>query len=93
MVEEEGIMDNEQLQLLKQIMEISFVLIETTLYLDTHPTDERALRIHNKYSQEYKELVDLYESKYGLLTYIGMSGSPWSYINSPWPWEIDYSLM
>lgn len=86
-------MDNEQLQLLKQIMEISFVLVETNLYLDTHPTDKRALRIHNKYSQEYKELIEIYEARFGLLTYTGMSCAPWSYINSPWPWEIDYSLM
>ncbi len=86
-------MDNEQLQLLKEIMEISFVLVETNLYLDTHPSDERALRVHNRYSQEYKELMDLYQAKYGLLKYTGMSGCPWSYINSPWPWEIDYSLM
>ncbi len=86
-------MNSEQLQLLKEIMEISFVLIETTLYLDTHPNDEKAIKIHNTYSQQYKEIIDLYQAKYGLLKYTGMSGYPWSYISSPWPWEIDYSLM
>lgn len=86
-------MDRKQLQLLKEIMEVSFVLVETALYLDTHPTSERALRLHNAYAQKYKELENLYEAKYGLLKYTGMSGYPWSYINSPWPWEIDYSMM
>lgn len=85
-------MDRDQVCLLKEIMEVGFVLLETNLYLDTHPNDERALRMHNTYSQKYKELVSLYEAKYGLLTYIGMSKYPWSYINSPWPWEVDFSI-
>ncbi|NLJ97724.1 MAG: spore coat protein CotJB [Tissierellia bacterium] len=83
----------EQKKLLKEIMEANFVLVETNLYLDSHPTDEGALRLHNTYSQRYKELLSLYEAKYGLLRYTGMSGCPWSYINEPWPWEINFDVI
>lgn len=85
-------MKNEQMMLLKEIMEYSFALVETNLYLDTHPYDKRALELHNSYSQKYHELKSLYEAKYGLLTHTGMSGCPWSYINSPWPWEINFNM-
>lgn len=63
-------MDREQMMLLKEIMEVGFLLVETNLYLDTHPEDERALRLHNTYSQKYGELKSLYEAKYGLLTFM-----------------------
>lgn len=85
-------MDREQVCLLKEIMEISFVLDETSLYLDTHPNDERALRLHNNYAQKYSEIVSLYEAKYGPLQNHNMSQYPWAYINGPWPWEFDYRL-
>lgn len=85
-------MDREQKLLLKEMMEIGFALVETNLYLDTHPTDERVLRLHNSYSQKYSELKSLYEARYGLLTFMGMSGCPWSYINGPWPWEINFDI-
>ena len=85
-------MDREQKVLLKEIMEVGFVLIETNLYLDIQPNDERALRLHNSYSQKYKELESLYQAKYGPLRYTEMSSCPWAYINGPWPWEINFDL-
>jgi spore coat protein JB len=84
-------MDNAQRDLLLQIMETSFVLVETGLFLDTHPYDENAIRTHNNASQTYEELVNIYELRYGPLTYTGMSRSPWNYIDGPWPWEINFS--
>lgn len=84
-------MDRAQKDLLIEIMETSFVLIETALYLDTHPYDENALRTHNNASQKYEDIVNLYELRYGPLTYTSMSKSPWSYINGPWPWEINFN--
>ena len=85
-------MDREQKILLKEIMEISFVLIETSLYLDTHPNDQRAINLHNNYSQKYSELISIYEAKYGLFTNTGVSGCPWTYVNGPWPWEINFDI-
>lgn len=85
-------MDREQMALLKEIMEVGFLLVGTNLYLDTHPEDEKALRLHNTYSQRYDELTSLYEARYGLLTFTGKSGCPWSYINGPWPWEVNFDI-
>lgn len=85
-------MDREQKMLLRELMEVQFALVETNLYLDTHPNDKRALRLHNDYSQRYHELRSLYEAKYGLLSFTGMSGCPWSYIYGPWPWEINFDI-
>lgn len=85
-------MDRKQKELLKELMEVGFVLVETDLYLDTHPNDERAIRLHNTYSQKYSELESLYQARYGPLKYTGMSGCPWGYVNGPWPWEINFDI-
>ncbi|EOC99671.1 spore coat protein CotJB [Caldisalinibacter kiritimatiensis] len=86
-------MKKNQLELLKELMEVSFCLVESNLYLDTHPTDDRAIRLHNSYSKRYKELVDAYQKQFGPLMYTQMSRCPWQYIESPWPWNIDYSRL
>ncbi len=83
-------MHKDQLALIKQLMEIGFVLVETNLYLDTHPTDERALRLHNTFSKKYRDLESMYSAQYGPLRANDMSRFPWQYIEEPWPWEIDY---
>jgi spore coat protein JB len=85
-------MDREQMNLLKELMEVEFVVLETALYLDTHPNDERALRLHNNYSQKCSELESLYQARYGPLKNTEMSKYPWAYINGPWPWEINFSM-
>ncbi|MCG8500412.1 MAG: spore coat protein CotJB [Firmicutes bacterium] len=83
-------MGGEQLALLKEIMKLEFALVETALYLDTHPRDARMLAEHNKYACQLEMLKKQYEQKYGPLTNQGMSRCPWRYIDEPWPWEIQY---
>ncbi|CAK7001273.1 spore coat protein CotJB [Tissierella sp. P1] len=84
-------MDRTQMDFLIELMEVSFVLVETALYLNTHPNDEKALRLHNNASQRYSELEAMYEAKYGPLRNTGMSRYPWGYIDGPWPWEINFT--
>ena len=55
-------------ELLHQIKCYNFAIIELALYLDTHPDDEKALCLHNKYCKEYKDLTDKYQKVYGPLT-------------------------
>lgn len=76
--------------MLIELMELEFALTETALYLNTHPEDERALRIHNNNSAQYFRLKEVYEMQFGLLTNQGMSGCPWNYVDEPWPWDIDF---
>lgn len=83
-------MDVKQLELLNQLQEIGFSTLELALYLNTHPTDERAVALHNTYASRYKELCEIYNMNFGPLTNMDLSKCPWEYINGPWPWEIEY---
>lgn len=84
-------MDKVQMDMLVELMEVSFALLETALYLNTHPNDERSLLLHNNWSQQYDQLEGMYVSNFGPLRNTGMSRYPWAYINSPWPWEINFT--
>jgi spore coat protein JB len=83
-------LSEERLALLKEIMKLQFAVIETALYLDTHPNDPRVLAKHNEYAYNLCMFKKQYEDKYEPLTHYGTSRFPWSYINGPWPWEIEY---
>jgi spore coat protein JB len=90
LIQEVDIVDRQQKELLHQIMEASFVLVETNLYLDTHPNDQIALGLHNDYSRKYNELVNIYEKRYSPLSYTEASRDYWSYVDAPWPWDIEF---
>lgn len=77
-------------QLMEQLQAVDFVLVELTLYLDTHPTDQEAIQQFNHYAKESKKLKKLYESQYGPLMQYGnsYSGYPWNWDDAPWPWQI-----
>lgn len=55
-------------QLLKQIQEISFVVDDLTLYLDTHPLDTDALESFSQAKSRRKELMQQYARQYEPLT-------------------------
>jgi spore coat protein JB len=73
-------------ELLHHIKCYAFAIQELALYLDTHPDDEKALCLHNKYCKEYKELTDKYQKVYGPLT-INYPCNKWRWLEEPWPWE------
>ncbi len=73
-------------EMLHQIKCLSFAIQELALYLDTHPDDEKALCLHNKYCREYRELTDKYQKVYGPLT-IHFPCNKWRWLEEPWPWE------
>lgn len=84
-------MNDEQMALLKEIMAVDFALIEFNLYLDTHPCDTRALQEFNGLCQQSKALHMQYEQCYGPLKPCGANDRiPWSWIQMPWPWQIEY---
>ena len=72
--------------MLNRIKEYNFSVIELSLYLNTHPNDEKALYLHKKYSTELKELKEKYQKIYGPLT-IYYPSNKWRWIEGPWPWE------
>ena len=60
-------LDAEYYQFLEQIQAADFVLVELTLYLDTHPGDENAIQQFNQYSEYCKQLRAMFEPRYGPL--------------------------
>ena len=77
---------NQRREMAMQIRNYEFAITEIALYLDTHPTDQKALCLHRKYCKEYRELTDKYQKVYGPLT-IQFPCNKWRWIEEPWPWE------
>ncbi len=87
-------MDNRnQVQMLLQIQQLSFVATDLNLYLDTHPYDQQALAMFNQVHNDLMQAVNNYEQIYGPMLNFGYSPNVqkcWEWISSPWPWEIKY---
>ena len=75
---------------MEQLQAVDFVLVELTLYLDTHPNDFEAINQFNQFAKERKRLKKIIESNYGPLMQYGnsYSGYPWNWDDSPWPWQL-----
>jgi spore coat protein JB len=81
---------DEYYQLLEEIQAVDFVLVELTLYLDTHPKDVQALQQFNHCAAYSKQLKQTFESKFGMLQQYGNSfaDANWSWGTAPWPWQV-----
>lgn len=76
--------------LLEWINVVSFAVIDTQLFLDTHPCDKDALRFFEKYQEMRNRALKEYARYYGPLTIdtAEMSAAErWNWINEPWPWQ------
>ncbi len=71
----------------------TFAVIDCGLYLDTHPTDKRALEYFKYQCECRNEAVAEYAKRFGPLTLdlVNMSDEDyWNWIDQPWPWEGGY---
>lgn len=76
--------------LLRRISELSFVTLETNLYLDGHPCEKEALAFFRKKTEELCRLTEEYEEEYGPLTAAGDGyGDTWQWVKTKWPWEME----
>jgi spore coat protein JB len=75
---------------MEELQAVDFVLVELTLYLDTHPDDYEAINQFNQFAKERRRLKKVVESMYGPLQQFGnsYSGYPWNWNDGPWPWQI-----
>lgn len=75
---------------MEQLQAVDFVLVDLTLYLDTHPNDFEAINQFNQFAKERKKLKKVIESNYGPLMQYGnsYSGYPWNWDDAPWPWQL-----
>ena len=69
--------------LMKSIYEYGFLMVETMLFLDTHPSDSDALSYFVEAKEKYKEVVDKYTEMYGPLR------NCWTWVATPMPWEVE----
>ncbi|MFZ4453285.1 spore coat protein CotJB [Salibacterium aidingense] len=76
--------------LMEELQVVDFVLVELTLYLDTHPNDTAAIQQFNDASYYRRQLVPKVEEYLGPLQQFGNSYSsyPWNWNQAPWPWQI-----
>lgn len=76
--------------MLQELQAIDFVLVELTLYLDTHPQDVQAIQQYNQCAQHRMHLAGRFEQEFGPLQHYGRSFSkhPWQWIDTPWPWQV-----
>ena len=77
-------------QLMQQLREVDFCLVETVLYLDAYPDHPQALEYYHKLLEERKTLAEKYQSSCGPLTaFQNGSCTSWDWVKTPWPWEAD----
>lgn len=77
-------------ELLKKVMEYKFAVNDLALYLDTHPNDRDALRLHNNNVVKLKEATNEYQNRFGPLTFETQMNR-WEWVEDKWPWERGYN--
>ena len=75
----------EKAKLLQCLSAEKFAAWELHLYLDTHPCDKAAQRMHEKHMARAMEFREEYERRFGPLSTVTGEGCEW--LKGPWPWE------
>ena len=73
-------------ELMNQLMAYKFAINDMSLFLNTHPDDERALKYHNEYVCEFNKIKEEYERNYGSITFETEMDS-WQWVSDRWPWD------
>ncbi|WP_078546017.1 spore coat protein CotJB [Litchfieldia alkalitelluris] len=83
-------MPPEYYALLEELQAVDFVLVELTLYLDTHPEDYDAIKQFNDMALLRKKIAKQFEANFHPLLQYGHSYSSyqWNWDDSPWPWQV-----
>ena len=81
-------MNNERSKMFKCVLELSFVMDDLRLYLDTHPCDQEALCYFIKVQEARQEVLNAYTENYGpIYQYMVNVDKYWHWVDDPWPWE------
>ena len=74
----------------KSLKALDFAIIETGLFLNTHPNDAKALAYFNKLTEERAAAYEDYNKNCGPLTIFDTNtASSWDWVKTPWPWEME----
>ncbi|GGJ09634.1 spore coat protein CotJB [Alicyclobacillus cellulosilyticus] len=84
------VVPREYYQFMQEMQAIDFVLVELTLYLDTHPDDAQALAQFQQFQRRKQALMQQFEPLFGPLHEYGNSpaGNRWAWAEGPWPWQV-----
>ena len=75
-------------QLLHDIGIVDFLLVELTLFLDTHPSCGRTMEYFNHYSKMKNQMMKDFSQRYYPLTKdLAESNKEWRWVAAPLPWE------
>ena len=74
----------------KKIFSLDFAIHELVLFLDTHPTNQKAMELLAEYRRIRMEFIKTYEEKFGEYIVcpedVPATGC-WKWLKGPWPWE------
>lgn len=74
----------------QDVYELGFIMVETALYLDTHPNDAEALEYYAEMKEKYHEAVALYTENIGPLNFFHVTNENyWTWVATPMPWEVE----
>ena len=74
---------------LQRLRELEFALLETNLYLDTHPNRRKALDYYKKVKAARDIMYEDYVKNNGPMFAADVRQDNWSWVDMPWPWQND----
>ena len=82
----------EERQMMKQVQEADFVVVELTLYTNTHPDDAESLEQWREAIKKAAGVRRKYENRYGPLSLLSVPSEQaiemgWRWNQPPWPWQ------
>lgn len=78
----------EQKELFSFINQVSFMLDDITLFLNTHPNCKEAMESYEHFMKLRKDAVSEYTKLFGpICRYDVDICNYWDWVNKPWPWE------
>ena len=74
---------------LQRLRELEFALLETNLYLDTHPNSRKTLDYYKKVKAARDIMYEDYVKNNGPMFAADVRQDNWSWVDMPWPWQND----
>ena len=74
---------------LQRLRELEFALLETNLYLDTHPNSRKALDYYKMVKAARDIMYEDYVKNNGPMFAADVRQDNWSWVDMPWPWQND----
>ncbi len=79
---------SERERLLNELRSYKFAAYDLALFLNTHPTDKKALEMHKALCEKAQAAAEQFQKNFGPLTMSGVKNTEcWDWISDPWPWE------